>query len=103
MKAGKNISALALVLATSTALFSGCAAHRYGGATPQDVEISKKVQKTLAMDTIYGYPDVEVYTADGNTELKGYAKCWEQKDRAGNLAMFSKGVQGVQNNIVQQQ
>ncbi len=84
-------------------LLSGCAAHRYGGETAQDVEVSKRVAKALACDTIFAYPEVEVYTAQGNTELKGYVHTWQQRERAKNFAMFTKGVQGIQNNIVQQQ
>ena len=103
MKLGIKAPTFALVLATSTALFSGCAAHRYGGETAQDVAVSKAVQTALANDTIYSYPQVEVYTAQGTTELKGYVDCWEKRERAKNFAMFTKGVRGIQNDILQQQ
>jgi len=94
---------LALVVASSTALLGlcGCAPQRYGGETAQDKAVSKAVAKNLAHDTIYGYPRVEVYTAQGTTELRGYVHYWQQRERASNFAMFTEGVGSVQNDLLQ--
>ena len=97
---------LGLALAGMALIAScGCSSTHYAqstGAPLTDEAISTRVRHRLAVDPTYGYPNVEVFTANGVTELRGYACSWEAVDHAANVAMFTKGVQLVQNNIVQQ-
>jgi len=94
---------LACVLAMSAALGSlcGCATHHQAsGETSADSQVSQAVQRALNLDNQFWYSDVQVVTLDGNATLTGYLSSWAAKERAGDIAMFTPGVQRVQNDII---
>jgi osmotically-inducible protein OsmY len=104
MKMG--VKKLSFVFATLTAatLFTGCATNysaRSSGQTAEDKVVADAVLKALVNDPTFSYSHVYVNTTDGNTKLSGNAHSWEAVEHAANVAMFTKGVDRIQNNIEQ--
>ena|SRR5580765_5618159 len=100
----KNIKSLgvAIVLATTTALFTGCAGNRYEQSTGEhidDTATTSRVKGALGGDSVYKYPDVKVSTFKGTVQLSGFVNERAQKARAGDLAKNTVGVKEVVNNI----
>ena len=57
------------------------------------------MKAALKKDVQYKYPDVEVHTFKGVTQLSGFVATSAQKGRAGDIARDIQGVTKVENNI----
>ena len=96
------LAALAAVPFTFT---TGCAVaqrRESAGAYVDDKAISAKVKTALYRDPIVKGTQVDVNTFQGVVQLSGFVENQAQKDRAGQLAQQTKGVQAVHNDIVVQ-
>ena len=103
-----NALGLALALALSAALggLCGCATKvlpKASGSSPTDEKIALAIQKGLADDSLFAYPDVEITVTNGVVDLKGYVSKWEAIDQAGTIARYTKGVKLLHNSLVMQQ
>ncbi len=93
-----------LVLVASIVLsgLCGCATKKLPkamGDSPNDQRIALAIQKGLADDSLFDYPDVEISVKDGNVDLRGSVSKWEAVDQAGTIARYTKGVKIVVNNL----
>ena len=101
MKIIKSLS-MAVVLATTGVVFSGCAGNRYTQSTGEhidDAATTGRVKSALSDDTVYKYPDVKVVTFKGTVQLSGFVNQRAQKERATELAKNVAGVREVVNGI----
>lgn len=102
-KAGYILSlAVGLGIATAVTGLTGCAGtrtERSTGESIDDTATTGRVKAALKKDVQYKYPDVEVHTFKGTTQLSGFVATSEQKSRAGSIAKTVEGVRDVQNNI----
>ena len=91
-------------LAAAPLLFTtGCAVAQHRETTGQyvdDKSISAKVKTSLYRDPIVKGTQVNVTTFQGVVQLSGFVENQAQKDRAGQIAAQTSGVQGVRNDIV---
>lgn len=100
----KHTRAIAVaLLAGATLLGSGCAVMR--GQTDaatyvDDRTISTAVKAKLIEDPTTGGLSINVDTLNGTVALSGFAKSQAEKDRAGVIAMQTRGVREVRNNLV---
>ena len=96
---------LAAALACVPLLHTGCAVTRgqqSAGTYIDDKTITAKVKTELLKDSTVKGTDVDVTTFNGAVQLSGFVESQEQKDRAGELARQTKGVQQVHNNLIVQ-
>ena len=108
MKFKMNYFGFVLAVAFSMALagLCGCAAKplpKAFGDSPNDMKISLAIQKGLANDSLFDYPDVEIITKDGVVTLKGYVSKWEAIDQAGTIVRYTKGVKELHNDLKEKQ
>lgn len=108
MKIAMNHLGLAVLLAFTMALggLCGCATKmlpKISADSPTDQKVALAVQKGLADDTLFEYPDVEIKVKDGLVELNGSVSKWEAVDQAATIAKYTKGVQMVKNNLTVKQ
>lgn len=92
---------LCLGVATAVTGITGCSgtrAERSTGESIDDTATTGRVKAALHKD-VYKYPDVEVHTFKGTTQLSGFVSTSEQKSRAGSIAKTAEGVKTVENNI----
>ena len=97
-----TVAALALALAATLALGSGCAEMRGKesvGAYVDDAAITTTVKARLVEDKTVDAGAITVETANGNVVLSGVAKTSLEKSTAESIAMKVKGVKSVQNNV----
>jgi len=95
---------LAICLAASGAVIgmTGCAGNRYERSTGEHIDdraTSARVKKALGEDSQYKYPQVDVRTFKGVTQLSGFVDNRDQKHRAEEIARGVEGVKSVENNI----
>ncbi len=93
---------LCLGVATAVTGLTGCAGTRSSRSTGESIDdtaTTGRVKSALRGDTQYKYPDVEVHTFKGTTQLSGFVNTREQKSRAADLAKNVDGVKNVENNI----
>ena len=96
---------LAAALACVPLLHTGCAVTRgqqSAGTYIDDKTITAKVKTALLRDSTVKGSDVDVTTFNGAVQLSGFVESQEQKDRAGELARQTEGVQQVHNNLIVQ-
>ena len=96
---------LAAALACVPLLHTGCAVTRgqqSAGTYIDDKTITGKVKTALYKDSTVKGSDVDVTTFNGAVQLSGFVESQEQKDRAGELARQTEGVQQVHNNLIVQ-
>jgi len=101
-----RVLGIVLTLATVPMLMgvAGCVSSgsRYEQSTGERIDdhgTSSRIKESLAEDTQFKYPDVNVETFKGVAQLSGFVNTKEQKSRAGDLAKKTVGVTEVQNNI----
>jgi hyperosmotically inducible protein len=101
-----RVLGVVLTLATVPMLMgvAGCisSGSRYEQSTGERIDdrgASSNVKKSLAEDTQFKYPDVNVETFKGVVQLSGFVNTKDQKSRAGDLAKKTVGVTDVENNI----
>ena len=102
MNTMKNLGVALALGALAVIGFSGCAGTRYEQSTGEHIDdngTSRRVKGALADDSVYKYPDVNVSTFKGTTQLSGFVNQRAQKDRAGDLSKKVAGVKEVVNNI----
>ncbi len=94
--------AICLGVATAVTGLTGCAgsrSQRSTGESIDDTATTARVKSALHGDAQYKYPDVEVHTFKGTTQLSGFVASGEQKSRASTIARGVEGVRNVENNI----
>jgi hyperosmotically inducible protein len=94
--------ALSLTGATAMVSLCGCAGNRYEQSTGEHIDdkaTSMRVKRALEDDSQYRYPDVQVQTFKGTTQLSGFVNTGDQKSRAAEIAKNVEGVKDVENNI----
>jgi hyperosmotically inducible periplasmic protein len=92
-----------LVAASALALTSGCAVMRgqeSAGAYVDDTAITTSIKAKMVEDKSVDAAAIKVETLNGNVMLSGFAKDRLEKQTAENIAMKTKGVKSVQNNVV---
>ena len=103
MKMKMQTIGLVFCLAASAMVgLSGCAGNRYEQSTGEyidDHSTSMRVKSALGDDGVYKYPDVEVKTFKGVTQLSGFVDTTDQKTRAVEIAKRTQGVKDVDNKI----
>ncbi len=92
---------LAVSLAVAVLGMTGCKssgdrsmAEKWG-----DRQVAKNVDKELAQDPMFKYPDVKPVVHDGVVQLTGFVDSPEQRQRAAELAARAKGATQVVNGI----
>jgi hyperosmotically inducible protein len=91
-----------LVAASALALTSGCAVMRgqeSAGAYVDDASITSSVKAKMVEDKTVDASAITVETLNGTVMLSGFAKDATEKHNAENIAMKTKGVKSVQNNL----
>ena len=106
MKTSQAIKVFSLVACLGAlpmlTLVTGCAGDRYHQSTGESIDdhgITMRVKSALSNDAEYKYPDVNVDTFKGVTQLSGFVNTHAQKSRAATLAKGVEGVKDVENNI----
>jgi hyperosmotically inducible protein len=104
MKRHISILGLFVCLGLTTVMtgITGCAgsrSQRSTGESIDDTATTGRVKAALHGDSQYKYPDVEVHTFKGLTQLSGFVASGEQKSRASSIAKGVEGVRSVENNI----
>ena len=92
-----------LVAASALALTSGCAVTRGQesvGAYVDDAAITTSIKAKMVEDKSVDAAAIKVETLNGNVMLSGFAKDRLEKQTAESIAMKTKGVKSVQNNLV---
>ena len=85
------------------AFLAGCAVARDQQTVGQyvdDTTITTQVKAKFADDSTVAATSIRVETLKGQVQLSGFAKSWQEKDRAEVLARSVKGVSGVRNDII---
>lgn len=85
------------------AFLAGCAVARDQQTVGQyvdDTTITTQVKAKFADDTNVAATSIRVETLKGQVQLSGFAKSWQEKERAEVLARSVKGVAGVRNDII---
>jgi len=104
MNTGFQSLRVAICLGTTSAflLVGGCVSDRYTrstGETVDDRTAAAHVKSALGDDPMYKFPLVQVKTFKGTVQLSGFVLSEDQKNRAGEIAQRSEGVQSVENRI----
>ena len=105
MKTQIRYIVLAAALACVPLLNTGCSVTRgkqSAGSYIDDRTITGKVKTSLLRDDTVKGTDVDVTTFNGAVQLSGFVETQAQKDRAGELARQTEGVQQVHNNLIVQ-
>ena len=92
-----------IVTASALVLTSGCAVMRgqeSAGAYVDDAAITTSIKAKMVEDKSVDAAAIKVETLNGNVMLSGFAKDRLEKQTAENIAMKTKGVKSVQNNVV---
>jgi hyperosmotically inducible periplasmic protein len=92
-----------LVAASALALTSGCAVMRgqeSAGSYVDDASITTSIKAKMVEDKSVDASAITVETLNGTVMLSGFAKDRLEKQTAENIAMKTKGVKSVQNNVV---
>lgn len=85
------------------AFLAGCAVARDQQTVGQyvdDTTITTQVKAKFADDPTVAATSIGVETLKGQVQLSGFAKSWQEKERAEVLARSVKGVAGVRNDII---
>lgn len=85
------------------AFLAGCAVARDQQTVGQyvdDTTITTQVKAKFADDAAVAATSIRVETLKGQVQLSGFAKSWQEKERAEVLARSVKGVSGVRNDII---
>lgn len=85
------------------AFLAGCAVARDQQTVGQyvdDTTITTQVKAKFADDSTVAATSIRVETLKGQVQLSGFAKSWQEKERAEVLARSVKGVAGVRNDII---
>lgn len=91
-----------LAAASALAFTSGCAVTRGQesvGAYVDDATITTGIKAKMAEDKAVDATAISVETLNGTVMLSGFAKDRLEKQTAESIAMKTKGVKSVQNNI----
>ncbi len=91
-----------LVAASALALTSGCAVMRGQESTHayvDDAAITSSVKAKMVEDKAVDAAAISVETMQGTVMLSGFAKNATEKREAERIAMETKGVKSVKNNI----
>ena len=81
---------------------SGCAVTRNQettGAYIDDAAITTSVKARFVDNAAVDASSIKVETLNGTVMLSGFAKNWDEKSTAGDIAMKVKGVKTVKNEI----
>jgi len=70
------------------------------GAYVDDTAITTSIKAKMVEDKSVDAAAIKVETLNGNVMLSGFAKDRLEKQTAENIAMKTKGVKSVQNNVV---
>src|SRR6476660_10375128 len=92
----------ALVAAAALVVTSGCAVTRGQesvGAYVDDASITTSVKAKMVENKDVDASAIKVETLNGTVMLSGFAKNSLEKSTAGNIAMGTKGVKSVKNEI----
>ncbi len=84
-------------------LSTGCAGDRYSRSTGEaidDASITAKVKSELLSDPDVKGMQVKVDTFRGKVQLTGFVDNAQQKSRAEEIAVNTKGVQWVKNDLI---
>lgn len=85
------------------AFLAGCAVARDQQTVGQyvdDTTITTQVKAKFADAAAVAATSIRVETLKGQVQLSGFAKSWQEKERAEVLARSVKGVSGVRNDII---
>lgn len=91
-----------MVAASALALTSGCSVMRgqeSAGAYVDDASITSSIKAKMVEDKTVDASAISVETMQGTVMLSGFAKDATEKHNAETIAMKTKGVKSVQNNI----
>jgi hyperosmotically inducible periplasmic protein len=102
MIARATLAAVVTAVAALTVL-PGCAVHRDQesiGAYIDDTAITTAVKAKFAEDKTVAATSIKVETLNGEVMLSGFAKSWDERSMAENIARNTKGVKRVNNQIV---
>jgi osmotically-inducible protein OsmY len=91
-----------LTVATSSALFVGCAATSTRESTGEYIDnaaITARVKSALVSDPVTKARDISVESFRGTVQLNGFVNSSEEKARAEQVARAVDGVVSVQNNL----
>jgi len=91
------LAALPLTFTTGCAVTQG---RESAGKYMDDKAITAKVKGNLLRDPDVKSTQVNVTTFQGIVQLSGFVDTQLQKDRAGQIAQQTKGVQAVHNDLV---
>ena len=100
MQLRTQLASALTVLALITA--SGCAVTRgqeSTGAYIDDAAITTSVKARFVDNAAVDASSIKVETLNGTVMLSGFAKNWDEKSTAGDIAMKVKGVKNVKNEI----
>jgi osmotically-inducible protein OsmY len=99
MKLRNRIAVLGAALALGGAL-GGCAGTgEKMGTAVDDSAITTKVKSEFATDKDVHAMDVHVKTTNGNVQLTGQVKSYEEKRKAEEVARRVSGVRSVENDL----
>ena len=101
MQLRNQLTSILAVLAIATA--SGCAVTRgqeSAGAYIDDAAITTSVKARFVENKDVDATSIKVETLNGTVMLSGFAKSALEKSTAESIAMQTKGVKGVKNQIV---
>lgn len=93
----------ALALGALIATTTGCSVMRgqqSAGEYADDAGITANVKSAFAADETVSAAAISVETMKGTVQLSGFAKSQAEKNRAGELARKTQGVQRVRNDII---
>ena len=97
-----TFAAVALALSALSVL-PGCAVTRgqeHVGAYIDDASITTAVKAKFVGDKTINSASIKVETLNGEVMLSGFAKSWDEKSNAENIARNTEGVKRVRNDIV---
>ena len=92
-----SLAAVPLSFTTGCAVTQG---RENAGRYVDDKAINAKIKTELYRDSIVKGTEVNVNTFRGIVQLSGFVDNQAQKDRAGEIAQQTKGVQGVRNDLI---
>lgn len=102
----KTIAYLTITAALTLApavFTTGCAVtqgRESAGQYTHDKEIAAKIKAQMYKDPLVKGTQVEVNVFNGACQLSGFVESQQAKDRAGEIAQNTKGVNQVINNLV---
>ena len=98
-----SVVLLASLAAVPLTFTTGCAVTQGRETVRENVDdksITAKVKSSLYADPMVKGSEVNVTTFKGTVQLSGFVENQSQKDRAGQIAQQTRGVQSVHNDLI---